>query len=374
MPESTQHKLDRVRRPRVQITYDVETLGSIVKTELPFVVGIMADLSGNRFDNATPAKDQPVLKDRKFVEIDRGNFNQIMEKVGPKVTLKQEGFTDELTFKSLEDFEPKNVLDRVDTLRAKFESRTRLSDLLAKLDGNPKLQANLVDAIENLDADDKAKLNTYVQSYLSADSQAGGEVAPDLTKLNDDEKDEVKSYIVRNFPETMMPGLTALAAALTGDDPKKLTTNVIKKYPFKLLTRLPDADKKALITKIVELDPSSPAKTINLTGTLPDLTPYVAALSDENKKKVKEFVVPKLTAAITAPDLTVLDALGPYERDEVKAYAVANLKSAKVTPVGEGGLDKLEDVVAALSADDRQKFMKHVASQYPATVNRGGQS
>src|SRR3982751_774277 len=87
MPESTQHKLDRVRPPRVQITYDVETLGSIVKTELPFVVGIMADLSGNGIEGSTPDPAPLALKDRKYVEIDRDNFNTIMEKTVPCVKL-----------------------------------------------------------------------------------------------------------------------------------------------------------------------------------------------------------------------------------------------------------------------------------------------
>ena len=166
MPESIQHKLDRVRRPRVQITYDVETLGSIVKTELPFVVGIMADLSGNSIDGATPGPAQALLKDRKFVEIDRDNFDQIMEKIGPKVTLKQEGFTDELAFTSLEGFEPINVLDKIPSLKGKFESRTRLSNLVAKLDGNPQLQKDLMEALGKLEAPDKKALKDYVAANL----------------------------------------------------------------------------------------------------------------------------------------------------------------------------------------------------------------
>jgi type VI secretion system protein ImpB len=172
MPESIQHKLDRVRRPRVQITYDVETLGSIVKTELPFVVGIMADLSGNRFVNATPDPNQASLKDRKFVEIDRDNFNQIMEKISPKVTLKQVGYTDELKFASLDDFDPKNVLDKIPSLKGKFESRTRLSNLVAKLDGNPQLQKDLMEALKNLAVEDKKALKDYVAANLH--QQGGG--------------------------------------------------------------------------------------------------------------------------------------------------------------------------------------------------------
>jgi type VI secretion system protein ImpB len=153
MPESTQHKLDRVRRPRVQITYDVETLGSIVKTELPFVVGIMADLSGNAIPTirkpSQPATENPTpLKDRKFVEIDRDNFNTIMEKIEPKVTIG----ANELTFTKLEDFDPINVL-RMTSLSEKFDSRTRLSNLVAKLDGNVTLQQQFVAEFNNLKND-----------------------------------------------------------------------------------------------------------------------------------------------------------------------------------------------------------------------------
>lgn len=159
MPESIQHKLDRVRRPRVQITYDVETLGSIVKTELPFVVGIMADLSGNSIEGRTPNPAQPLLKDRKFVEIDRDNFDAIMENVMPSVKLKATG--DELTFQKLSDFDPINVLRSVPALKAKFESRTRLSNLVAKLDGNVELQKDFVDAYNQLDDATKAAIKTY---------------------------------------------------------------------------------------------------------------------------------------------------------------------------------------------------------------------
>ncbi|MDQ1613907.1 MAG: type secretion system protein ImpB [Pyrinomonadaceae bacterium] len=163
MPESTQHKLDRVRRPRVQITYDVETLGSIVKTELPFVVGIMADLSGNSIEGAGKDSTRPAplpMKDRKYVEIDRDNFDSIMEKVAPSTKLST---SDVLTFTKLEDFNPINVLRKVPALKQKFESRTRLSNLVAKLDGNVKLQEDFVKAFNDLMAQgDSTTLNDYL--------------------------------------------------------------------------------------------------------------------------------------------------------------------------------------------------------------------
>ena len=139
MPESTQHKLDRIRPPRVQITYDVETRGSFVKMELPFVVGILADLSGNVDDpNRTP------LRDRKYVEIDRDNFNDIMKSVGPKVAVN--GGSKELGFNKLDDFSPIRVLEQID-LKDQFEKRTRLSDVVAKLDGNVKLQQKFIEVL-----------------------------------------------------------------------------------------------------------------------------------------------------------------------------------------------------------------------------------
>ncbi|MGH9466904.1 MAG: type VI secretion system contractile sheath small subunit [Terriglobales bacterium] len=146
MPESTQHKLDRIRPPRVQITYDVETGGALQKKELPLVVGILADLAGQ------PETPGPRLKDSKFVEIDRDNFNQVLASIAPRLALAVdnkvagEGKTNvELKFQSLDDFEPLAVVKQVEALRKLLDARQRLSDLLTKLDGNDNLDALLVD-------------------------------------------------------------------------------------------------------------------------------------------------------------------------------------------------------------------------------------
>jgi len=158
MPESTQHKLDRVRPPRVQITYDVEIGDAIVMKELPLVVGIMANLSGK------PEEPLPPLRDRKYVEIDRDNFNDIMKSVGPRLALrvdnklvaKGEGngeggekLSAVLNFSNLDDFGPLNVLKQIEPLARLFEARTRLADLLTKLDGNDALDALLQDVVKN---------------------------------------------------------------------------------------------------------------------------------------------------------------------------------------------------------------------------------
>jgi type VI secretion system protein ImpB len=153
MPESTQHKLDRIRPPRVQITYDVEIGGAIQKKELPLVMGILADLSGK------PEEALPKLKDRKFVEIDRDNFNDILKSITPRMTAqvdnklsKEGGKTNiELKFRHMDDFSPLNIVMQVEALRKLFEARQKLNDLLAKLDGNDTLDQMLQTVTTNAD-------------------------------------------------------------------------------------------------------------------------------------------------------------------------------------------------------------------------------
>jgi type VI secretion system protein ImpB len=151
MAESQQHKLDRIRRPRVQITYDVETNGAMQKVELPFVVGVLADLSGK------PKEALKALKDRKVVTIDRDNFNDVLAKATPRVAMKVDNkLTDantklavELNFKRLDDFEPGKVAEQVPALRELTEMRGKLVQLLSKMEGNDKLEELLGDVLSN---------------------------------------------------------------------------------------------------------------------------------------------------------------------------------------------------------------------------------
>lgn len=153
MSESLQHKLDRVRRPRVQITYDVETNGAMQKTELPFVVGVMADLSGQPKEALRP------LKDRKFVPIDRDNFNDVLTKSAPRLAMKvQDRLTGkdqklavELNFRHMDDFAPERVAEQIGPLRELLEMRQRLTQLQAKMEGNDKLDRLLNEVLSNTD-------------------------------------------------------------------------------------------------------------------------------------------------------------------------------------------------------------------------------
>jgi type VI secretion system protein ImpB len=151
--ESIHKKLGRVRPPRVQITYEVETGGSIQMKELPFVVGVLADLSGQ------PSDPLPRLRDRKFVEIDRDNFDAVLKGMKPRLAYRVDNKLTgddtklgvELRFSSMEDFEPENVARQVEPLRKLLESRIQLKALLAKTDGNERLSERLQEIIGNTD-------------------------------------------------------------------------------------------------------------------------------------------------------------------------------------------------------------------------------
>jgi len=151
--ESLQHKIDRVRPPRVQITYDVEVGGAIELKELPFVVGVMGDFVGK------PDEPLPALKNRKFVEIDPDNFDQVLAGMAPRVAYTVENKLQddgskmgvELKFKEMEDFTPDKIVQQVEPLRKLVEARQKLSDLRSKMDGNEKLESILEDLIANAD-------------------------------------------------------------------------------------------------------------------------------------------------------------------------------------------------------------------------------
>lgn len=149
--ESLQHKLDRVRSPRVHITYDVEIGGAIEMKELPFVIGVLGDFSGK------PNQPLPKLKDRKFVETDRDNFNQVMAGMKPRLAFSVENkLTDddskmnvELNFREIEDFSPDRVVQQVAPLKKMIEARRKLSDLLSQMDGNDRLGELLQDIVQS---------------------------------------------------------------------------------------------------------------------------------------------------------------------------------------------------------------------------------
>jgi type VI secretion system protein ImpB len=152
--ESVQQKISRIRPPRVHITYDVEVGGAIEMKELPFIVGVMGDFTGK------PLDQQPRVRDRKFVQIDRDNFDQVLAGMKPRLQFsvdnkleegKQERLGVELNFESMEDFHPDQLVQQIEPLRKMVEMRQNLNDLLSKMDGNDKLGNLLQDILSNAD-------------------------------------------------------------------------------------------------------------------------------------------------------------------------------------------------------------------------------
>lgn len=149
--ESIQKRLQKVRPPRVQLTYDVEKGDAIEQKEIPFVVGVLGDFSGK------PEQPLAKLKDRKFVNVDLDNFDEVMDGMAPRAVFRvanklgEEGgeFGVELNFKSIDDFRPESVVQQVEPLRKLLEARSKLADLRNKLAGNEKLEDLLNDVLAN---------------------------------------------------------------------------------------------------------------------------------------------------------------------------------------------------------------------------------
>lgn len=151
---SIHDKLDKVRKPRVHIKYEVETEGTMVQKELPFVVGVLGDFSGD------PTADPRPFGERKFVQIDKDNFDTVMARMTPGLNLEVENtLTDDdtvmrvnLAFNSMADFEPARVVEQVPALKSLLESRNRLRDLLAKADRSEQLEQLLEEVLQDNEA------------------------------------------------------------------------------------------------------------------------------------------------------------------------------------------------------------------------------
>ena len=151
--DSVQKRLERVRPPRVQLTYDVEIGDAVEQKELPFVMGVMGDFTGQ----PDPDRPLPKLKERKFVHVDMDNFDEVLSGMAPRASyrvknkLSAEGgeFAVNLELKKMDDFRPESVVDQVEPLRKLLEARTKLSDLRNKLAGNEKLEDLLGEVLRN---------------------------------------------------------------------------------------------------------------------------------------------------------------------------------------------------------------------------------
>ncbi len=151
LSQSIHSKLSRVRKPRVHITYDVETEGAVIQKELPFVVGVIGDFTGK------PAEPLPSIKERKFVQVDRDNFDEVMARMRPALTFKVENtlkgdgseMSVELQFRSMDDFEPGAIAQQIPAIKALLDVRNRLRDLMTKADRSEELENLLERVLQN---------------------------------------------------------------------------------------------------------------------------------------------------------------------------------------------------------------------------------
>ena len=151
MSGSIHSKLNRVRKPRVHISYEVETDGAQIERELPFVVGVMGDFSGD------PTQPLKPIADRKFTQIDRDNFNDVMARMAPGLNLKVDNkLADDgslmavnLKFNSMDDFDPARIVDQVPALRSLLETRNKLRDIMSKADRSDELEGLLEKVLQN---------------------------------------------------------------------------------------------------------------------------------------------------------------------------------------------------------------------------------
>lgn len=170
--QSVHKKLEKVRPPRVHITYDVEVGDAIEVKEIPFVMGVLGDFTGK------PTEPLPRLKDRKFVDVTPDNFDDVLAKMNPHLAFSVENKLSEdpeagnlkvnLDFKSMDDFSPENVARQVKPLRELLELRTRLSDLRGGLQGNDKLEELLLEAVNSTE-----KLEQLKAEVEKAEAQEG---------------------------------------------------------------------------------------------------------------------------------------------------------------------------------------------------------
>jgi type VI secretion system protein ImpB len=169
MSASIHDKLNRVRKPRVHITYSVETEGAEIERELPFVMGVLGDFSGD------PTQPLRPMADRKFTQIDRDNFNDVMARMAPGLNLKVDNkLADDgsemavnLKFSSMDDFDPARIVDQVPALKSLLETRNKLRDLLSKADRSDALEGLLEQVLQN---ENELKA---LSSQLGLDKQEG---------------------------------------------------------------------------------------------------------------------------------------------------------------------------------------------------------
>lgn len=370
MSESIQKKLLRVRPPRVRITYDVHTNGAIEKRELPFVVGIFADLSGDR-DTLAATPVPPEYKERKIVEIDRDNFNEVLKQSVPRVNLAKIAdvltaveadapksmLSGALVFASMDDFEPIRVVHEVPMLKAIYQRRKSLRDAQARAEVNDEVAKKLNEAIVEME---KKAPDLAIAAPWVASSKSSLDALNDALKAIDDAK-----------PTPAKPA--TLAAPATGTTPAveaQPATDEIPPAPEKLKAA---SDKLKAAKSALKTSSDLLNAAVTAQGALPD--------GDKNKASaagliaLKALATPMGTAATevaTIPDaLTPTANVSDADRTKLDGHAKALaplIVTLAAAPVYDENLDKAVKTRLAEAFPDNAPFANDVADAMKAHV------
>jgi type VI secretion system protein ImpB len=312
--ESSQKWLERNRPPRVQITYEVETGGAMKKRELPLVVGILANLSGR------PDTEKRKLTEQRFIEVDRDNFDNVMEKIAPTLDVAKMGQKPGLAkgtiaFTKLEHFEPAYLVAEVDGLKQLYVQRQRLRDLMAKIDGNSALYQALTAEI--------GKGDKRFDGWLDATAE------PDVTRLETLSKEDIARISDATFANATKSQLLSLK-------PEQVKAVTVSQY------KALDADKQAAFKEKHKANVSQELAVLIADKAAPDVTKLETLKADEIAG------MPEATFAKATKDQLV--ALTPEQAKAVTAAQYQALDADKQAAFKEKHKANVSDAVAALMA------------------------
>ncbi|MDR1334222.1 MAG: type VI secretion system contractile sheath large subunit [Holosporaceae bacterium] len=359
MVESTQHVLDRVRSPRVHITYDVEIGNAIIMKELPFVIGVMADLSG------MPVDPLPPIKFRKFVEIDRDNLPEFMISINPRLAIQvkdtlgdgSENLNAELFFKHMDDFGPISIAKQVPKLNKIYQSRIKLNDLLVKMEGNDVLQQCILDIVA--DSSLKLLLKSQIDVVLKANKQT---VTADFatTPSPGGAKDETASPKIDGATPPAAEGGTADAGSSGGSDggggdAEKPTREILKEMfvPGKL-AREPSAEVYACGMILELLYKIEEAKVTTIKNPLAFVEKIVANTDAKLSTQINEIL----------HHLAFQELEGLWR---ALHYLIMNTETSthlKIRVMNVSKKDMLDDLENAVEFDQSQLFKKVYEEEY----------
>lgn len=365
MAESTQHILEKIRPARVRITYDVEIGDAVIKKELPFVFGVMADLSGMVVDPLPP------IKVRKFVEVDSYNFNEFMASICPRLALQvkdttgdgDESIGAEFFFKSMEDFEPLNIASNIPKLHKLYETRVHLNDMSVKLEGNDALQRLLMEVVNDKDKENqlKASIDTLLKSnkqtitadFATSESDTSATNVKDSNAKDSASKTDDKATPPAGDAKATPPAGDSAAATPPAD--ANAEPDLLRKiFSEGKLARDPSAEVYACTLLIEFLTKVEIKKPENVRHPLTFCEKCVAEIDEVLSKQVNEF--------LHHPAFQELE--GTWRGLHYFIMNTLTSEYLKIRVLNVSKKDLLNDLEHAIEFDQSQLFKKVYEEEY----------